>query len=131
MIPGKDLILFDGVCNLCNNSVQYIIRNDPGERFVFASLQSEIGQSLVEKYSLQNEDSIILLRNSKSYTKSTAALQIARYLKGTKWLYGFIIVPVVIRDFIYRILARNRYRWFGKKEECMIPHPSVMKRFLN
>ena len=130
MTTGKDIILFDGICNLCNRSVQYIIRHDPDERFVFASLQSKAGQDLALKFGRQNEDSIILIRDNKSYIRSAAVLQIARFLKGKKWLYGFIIVPVFIRDGIYRIIARKRYNWFGKKNECMVPGPSLTARFL-
>ncbi len=130
-MEGKDLVLFDGVCNLCNKSVQFIVRHDPGERFVFASIQSPFGQHMIRKFGLEKEDSIILIRGNKSFIRSTAVLEIARYLKGMKYLYGFIIVPAFLRNLIYRFISRVRYRWFGKREECMIPDPTLNRRFIN
>ncbi len=128
------VILFDGVCNLCNSSVQFIINRDPRGKFRFAPLQSDTGKKLLSKFDLEKQDpaSIILLENSTYYIKSTAALRIARGLNAL-WpiLYVFIVIPKSIRDSVYDIVARNRYAWFGKKEECMIPNKEVEKRFLS
>lgn len=127
------VILFDGICNLCNSSVQYAIKHDPDAIFKFASLQSEIGQNLLRQYNLATNDlkSFVLIQNNKSYTESTAALKVARQLKGAvKLLYGFIIVPSFIRDAVYKLIATNRYKWFGKRDECMIPSIALKERFL-
>ncbi|MEO7044738.1 MAG: thiol-disulfide oxidoreductase DCC family protein [Ferruginibacter sp.] len=127
------IILFDGICNLCNGAVQYVIKHDSEAVFQFASLQSEAGQNLLQQYSLpqNNFNSFVLIDADKAYTKSTAALKVAKRLKGgVKLLYGFIIVPAFIRNGVYNIIANNRYKWFGKKNECMIPTPSLQSRFL-
>ncbi len=128
------IILFDAVCNLCNNSVQYVIKHDPHAFFTFASLQEETGQQLLIKYGLSVDDlnSFVLIINNKALTRSTAALTVARNLGGlTKLLYGFIIVPAFIRDAVYGIIAKNRYKWFGKRDSCMVPTPELRSRFLN
>jgi len=133
MENNKSLILFDGVCNLCNSSVQFILLRDKKDRFRFASLQSDYGQSILKQYNLPTDkfNSLALVENGKIYQKSTGALRIARKLKGL-WpmLYGFIIVPPFIRNLVYDIIAKNRYRWFGKKEECMLPRPEWKQKFL-
>jgi predicted DCC family thiol-disulfide oxidoreductase YuxK len=133
MENNKSLILFDGVCNLCNSSVQFILLRDKKDKFRFASLQSDYGQSILKQYNLPTDkfNSLALVENSKIYQKSTGALRIARKLKGL-WpmLYGFIIVPPFIRNLVYDIIAKNRYRWFGKKEECMLPRPEWKQKFL-
>ena len=128
------IILFDGVCNLCNSSVQFVIKHDPDAVFKFASLQSDAGQKLLHKYNLtaNNFNSFVLIEDNTAYTKSTAALKVAKQLAGlTKLLYGFIIVPPFIRNAVYNLIANNRYKWFGKKEECMLPSPLLQSRFLN
>lgn len=128
------VILFDGVCNLCNGSVQYVIKHDKQGLFRFASLQSDGGQKLLQQYQLPQNDftSFVLLENNEVYTRSTAALKVARKLSGfVKLLYGFIIVPAFIRDAVYNFIAKNRYKWFGKQESCMIPTPELKERFLN
>lgn len=128
------IILFDGVCNLCNSSVQFVIKHDKQKQFVFASLQSDAGQNLLKQYQLptQNFNSFILIQNEKVFIKSTAALMVAKQLSGlTKLLYGFIIVPAFIRNAVYNFIAKNRYKWFGKKDSCMIPTPDLKARFLN
>ena len=133
IMTNKPVILFDGVCNLCNRSVQFVIKHDPEGKFMFTSLQSESGQKLLKEYQLPaNEfNSFILLENGRAYTRSTGALKVTRRLKsGWKLLYGFIIVPHFIRDPVYNWIARNRYRWFGKTETCMIPSPELTNRFL-
>ncbi len=129
----KQIILFDGICNLCNASVQYVIKHDDKNIFQFASLQSAVGQQLIEKFGLNkaNLDSFILIRNDKAFIKSTAALLVARQLKSVlKLLYGFIILPLFIRDAVYNVVAKNRYKWFGKKTECMLPSQSIKAKFL-
>jgi len=133
MEDNKSLLLFDGVCNLCNSSVQFILLRDKKDRFRFASLQSDYGQNLLREHNLPTEsfNSLVLVENDKVYKKSTAALRIARKLKGL-WplLFAFIIIPPFIRNFVYDIIAKNRYRWFGKKEECMLPRPEWKQKFL-
>ncbi len=127
------VILFDGVCNLCNTAVQFVIKNDPKNIFQFASLQSEPGQALLKKHQLPVQDfnSFILIENEKLFIKSTAALKVAKQLNGpVKLLYGFIIVPAFIRNAVYSIIAKNRYRWFGKNDSCMMPSPALQNRFL-
>ena len=127
------VILFDGVCNLCSASVQFIIKHDKKSIFRFASLQSKFGKRIIEKHDLatKNIDSVILLENNIVQLKSTAALQIAKQLGGIySALYVFIIIPRFMRDSIYDFVARNRYRWFGKQESCMIPKPELKKLFI-
>lgn len=131
---GKKIILFDGVCNLCNGAVQFIIKRDGGDRFRFAALQSELGQELCRARHIDTTqiDSIILIDPGIAYyVKSDAALEIARELRGygwMPWLLGWI--PRGVRDAVYDLVARNRYRWFGKKDQCMIPTPELQKKFL-
>ena len=130
----KPIVLFDGVCNLCNSAVQFIIRHDKKKTFLFASLQSEMGQQLLAQYNfpLDELNSFILVENNKAYTRSSGALRVIKKLKGL-WplLYGFIIVPKFIRDGVYNWVGRNRYKWFGKQDACMIPTPELKARFLN
>lgn len=127
------IVLFDGVCNLCNSSVQFIIKKDPKGYFKFASLQSEVGYDLLTQYGLnQNMDSIVLIENKTIYMRSTAALRICMKLHGFwKFLAIFLIVPPSIRDFLYKIVANNRYHWFGKRDSCMLPTPEMKNRFIN
>ena len=126
------VILFDGVCNFCNGAVNFIIRHDGEKRFKFTPLQSEIGREISAKYGIGGDvDSIILVENDKAYTHSTAGLRIAKALGGMWSLgYVFIIVPAVIRDYCYKLFAKNRYRLFGRTEACMLPTPDVRERFL-
>jgi predicted DCC family thiol-disulfide oxidoreductase YuxK len=126
------VILFDGVCNLCNASIQYVIKHDKKRLFRFASLQSLFGEKILKDHNLPNDtfNSFILLNNNKIYTRSTAALLVAKKLSGfIKLSYGFIIVPKFIRDFAYNIIAKNRYKWFGKKEACWLPTPELKGLF--
>ncbi len=130
----RQIILFDGVCNLCNGAVQFVIKHDPHAKFTFASLQSETGKNLLEAHNLPTDqlNSFVLIQGERSYTRSTAALKVVMQLTGlVKILYGFIIVPVFIRNAVYQLIAKNRYKWFGKKEACMIPSPALKQRFLN
>jgi len=127
------IILFDGVCNLCNASVNFVIKRDKNDIFRFAALQSVFGKELALKFSIDpNEtDSIILIDVDKCYVKSTAALHIAKSLSGGyPLLFCFIIIPNFIRNWIYDFVAKNRYKWYGKKESCMIPTPELEGKFL-
>lgn len=132
-MKSTSIILFDGVCNLCNGAVQFVIRHDPDQQFLFAALQSNAGLQLLNQYNIQSAtlSSFILIQDGKYYTKSTGALRVARRIKGPwQFLYILIIVPKFIRDVVYEWIAQNRYRWFGKKDSCMIPSPEIMARFL-
>lgn len=134
MVNKQAIILFDGVCNLCNSSVQFVIRNDKKKLFQFASLQSNSGKALLEKYGLNSNDlnTFVLIHNDKAYTQSTAALNVAGQLSGAvKLLTFFKIVPPYIRDIVYKFIAKNRYKWFGQRDACMIPTPELKSRFLN
>ncbi|MGY5847291.1 thiol-disulfide oxidoreductase DCC family protein [Salegentibacter sp. HM20] len=132
---NKKIILFDGVCNLCNNSVNFIIKHDKKDVFRFASLQSEIGQKLVSERGLDPEelDSIVLIEPGVAYyRKSTAALEISRELSGGySLLKNFLFLPESLRDVVYDLVANNRYKWFGKQESCMIPTPELKAKFLD
>lgn len=131
-MDSKAIILFDGVCNLCNSSVQFIIKHDKAAYFNFASLQSDFGGQLKETKQIpDNVDSIILVENSKVYMQSSAILRIARNLDGVwKLAAAALIIPRPIRDMVYRYVAKNRYRWFGKQDQCMLPSPELKERFL-
>ena len=134
--PGKKLILFDGVCNLCNGAVLYVIKRDKKDVFRFASLQSDLAHQFIKERGIDTNttDSIILIEPGVAYyTRSTAALEIAKEFGGI-WnlLRPFhYILPVRLRDAIYDFVARNRYRWFGKKDSCMIPTPELRARFVD
>jgi predicted DCC family thiol-disulfide oxidoreductase YuxK len=134
MSSEEKIVLFDGVCNLCNSSVQFIIKHDKKKQFRFASLQGNYGQEFLKKYKFpaDNFNSFILLEDEKVYTRSTGALRMLKHL-GSGWslFYGFIILPKFIRDNVYNWIARNRYKWFGKRNECMIPTPDLKERFLD
>jgi predicted DCC family thiol-disulfide oxidoreductase YuxK len=129
----KSIILFDGVCNLCNGSVQFIIKRDPDSKFMYASLQSPFGQEQLDRLGKDKSElhSIILLQNGKAFERSDAALEIARRLTGL-WpmLYSFKIIPRFMRDGIYNWIAKNRYRFFGKKDQCWIPTADLKSRFI-
>jgi len=133
MITDKKIILFDGVCNLCNSSVTFVIKRDKKDAFRFAALQSDVGQQLIAKFNIDTAqtDSIILIDNDKAYVKSSAALRAARSLSGV-WplLYGFMIVPRFLRNWVYDYIAKNRYKWYGQRESCMIPTPELKAKFL-
>jgi predicted DCC family thiol-disulfide oxidoreductase YuxK len=128
------LILFDGVCNFCNSSVNIVLRRDKKDYFRFAPLQSPTGQEILRKNKMDPAglESIVLVEKDKIYTRSVAALRVAKKLSGA-WplFYAFVIVPPFIRDIVYQFIAKNRYRWFGKKESCMIPTPDVRRKFVD
>lgn len=138
------VVLFDGVCNFCDASVNFVIEHDHAGYFKFAPLQSDAGRKLAAEHGLASEsaemeagsdlipiDSVIMVEDGRVYTHSTAALRIVRHL-GMPWslLYAFIVVPKPIRDFFYRLFAKYRYKVFGRKDQCMLPSPEVRARFL-
>lgn len=129
----QPLILFDGMCNLCSSSVQFIIKRDKKKQFYFTSIQSHLGQQIIQYFQLDftKAESVLLLEKNNIFIESTAALKIANQLSGF-WsiLYSFIIIPSFIRNSIYQLIARNRYKWFGKKESCWIPTKEIISRFL-
>lgn len=130
----KKIILFDGVCNLCNGAITFIIKRDKKDLFRYAPLQSEVGKELAHRHhiDLDKVDSIILVGDKKAMAKSTAALRIATNLSGGWPLLGiFLLIPPFIRDWVYDFIARNRYKWFGKKDACMIPTLELKGKFLD
>lgn len=127
------IVLFDGVCNLCNTSVNYIIDHDTDGYFKVASLQSDAAQALLADYALPADylDSLVLVEDGEVYMRSTAALRIARRLDGAvRLLTIFLAIPEPLRDIVYAWIARNRYRWFGKRDTCRLPTPELQERFL-
>ena len=131
--PAHPIVLFDGVCHFCTASVQFIIKRDPSGQFQFASQQSNAGRALLAKAGLpETMDTFVLVESDHTYTRSTAALKVAAKLSGAWWLCGiFWIVPRFVRDACYSVVARNRYRWFGKHESCWVPTPEIRARFLD
>ena len=127
------VVLFDGVCNLCNGAVNFIIDRDPDAYFRFAPLQSDVAQRLLTETDAADAtlDTIVLVEDGTAYVRSTAALRIARRLSGP-WplLYAFLVVPRPLRDAVYDWIAEHRYRWFGRREECRLPTPDLKDRFL-
>ncbi len=127
------IILFDGVCNLCNGAINFVITRDTANVFKFAPLQEKSGSLLLESYTIDSQkiDSIVLIENNTVYVKSSAALRIAKKLSGL-WplLYIFIIIPKFVRDGVYDFIAKNRYKWFGKTDQCILPTPSTKEKFL-
>ena len=135
LIPKHNqLVLFDGVCNLCNSSIQYIIRHDNKNVFLFAALQSDVGRKIIKEYNIDplKTDSILLYIPEKGITtKSTAVLKITKHLGfPISLMRCFLILPAFFRNLIYDLIARNRYNWFGKKEHCMIPTPELKSKFI-
>lgn len=129
-----DIILFDGVCNLCNGAVTFIIKHDKKDSFRFAALESAFGRELLAAHNIDSTvtDSIILVRGKSAFAKAEAALHIAKKMSGL-WplLYVFNVLPNKVNNFFYDYIARNRYKWFGKKESCMIPTPALKSKFLD
>ena len=127
------IVLFDGVCHFCTASVQFIIKRDPTAQFRFASQQSPAGRALLVKAGLpETMDTFVLIESGHAHTRSTAALKVASKLTGAWWLFGiFWLVPRFVRNAAYGVVARNRYRWFGKHESCWIPTPEIRARFLD
>lgn len=135
MENNKKIILFDGVCNLCNSSIQFVIKRDKKDIFRYAALQSEIGQKLTAERGIDTDDidSIILIEPGVAYySKSTAALEISKSIGGIYGLLSLLLwIPEGLRNLIYDFIARNRYKWYGKQEACMIPTPELKSKFLN
>jgi predicted DCC family thiol-disulfide oxidoreductase YuxK len=134
LTENSNILLFDGVCNLCNKAVQFVIKHDKKSLIKFASLQSDFGQKILLEHNLPLNylNSFIYLKNNKHYLKSTAALYLLNDLGGGWQLFFcFMIVPKFIRDFVYSIVAKNRYKWFGKNNECMILNEDLQRRFIN
>jgi predicted DCC family thiol-disulfide oxidoreductase YuxK len=127
------IILFDGVCNLCNGAVNFVINRDPGNVFKFTPLQEKQGVLLLKKHAIDAKmlDSIVLIENGNVYIKSSAALRIAKKMSNL-WplFFALLIIPRFMRDGVYDFIAKNRYKWFGKKEQCMIPTPGLREKFL-
>jgi len=131
---GVKIILFDGVCNLCNSTIQFIIKHDKKRQFRFTSLQSDLGKQLLKERNINpvKIDSIILIEpNIAYYHKSTAALEIAKGLNGAYPLMSiFLIIPISLRDWVYDYIAKNRYKWFGKNESCLLPSKEEEELFI-
>lgn len=129
---GKTLVLFDGYCNLCNGVVQFLLKRDKKEKFYFASLSWPVAERILSDFpKFKGVDSILVYHNGKLYDQSSAALKIASRM-GALWplMTVFWIIPKFIRDAVYRYIAKNRYKWFGKKDSCMIPEKDVSYRFV-
>jgi predicted DCC family thiol-disulfide oxidoreductase YuxK len=133
-MASKYIVLFDGVCNLCNRSVQFILKRDKKKQFQFGSLQGKTGQEYLRKYHLPADQfhSFMLIEGNVLYTRSTAVLRMLKYLgRGWQLLYVFIYIPQPIRDGVYSLIASNRYKLFGKKDQCSIPTAEERERFLD
>lgn len=133
MDNNTQIILFDGICNLCNGSVQFLIKRDKKAKFKFASLQSASGQSLLLKFGLPKDDfhSFVYIKGDHYFIKSDAGLNVLKDMRGLWQLfYVFILIPKFIRDFIYSSIAKKRYKLFGKRDTCMVPTPEIKQRFL-
>ncbi len=136
ILQSKIIVLFDGVCNLCNSAVQFIIKRDKKNIFLFSALQSQATEQLLQQQGIKlnntkQPESIIVLSKGKCYDKSSAALIIAKHL-GLFWslMQVFWIIPKPLRDAVYMFISRNRYKWFGKQESCMIPTPELKAKFI-
>ena len=133
-LPDDPVLLFDGVCNLCNSSVDFIVRHDPDGRVKFASLQSRTGRRLLRKGGLpaDYDASLVLIEDDRFYTSSDAALRVARYLRAPwSWASVLRVFPRWLRDTVYRWVSRNRYDWFGKRDTCRLPTPEERDRFID
>jgi predicted DCC family thiol-disulfide oxidoreductase YuxK len=126
------IVLFDGVCNFCQSSVQFIIKHESNQELKFASLQSEFGKSIIQQYQIPKDtDSIVFIEQQKAYIKSDAALKISTYFKFPFNLLIILkIVPTFIRNKVYDYIAKNRYAWFGKQDACMLPSAEIRNRFI-
>lgn len=131
-MTDQPVIFFDGVCNLCNAAVQFVIRHDQQGKFKFTPLQAEYAKvHLIGQIDEKKLNTILLLEKGKLYSKSSAALRVARQLNGLLPLLSvFLIVPKFIRDWVYDLISKNRYKWWGKRESCWVPTPELKSRFL-
>ena len=130
---NKTILLFDGYCNLCQSSVQFILKHEKNPEIYFTSLQSNSGIEILNYYKIDSNkiNSLVLIEKNKMYIKSTAALRLTKYLKGLYPIaFAFMIIPAVIRNFVYDYIAQNRYKWYGKLDSCIIPDGELEKRFL-
>ncbi|HVZ55398.1 MAG TPA: thiol-disulfide oxidoreductase DCC family protein [Chitinophagaceae bacterium] len=133
-IPSQHpVILFDGDCNLCSGSVQFMIRRDAQRKFRFASLQSRFGQAFLQQFGLPTHDfnSFLLYQDGQIYTRSAGAIKAFSQLPRWGWVRILRLVPAFLRDAVYRLIARNRFRWFGRRPECLVPTPELRSRFLD
>lgn len=129
----KPVLLFDGVCNLCNYWVNFVIDRDPEGRLLFAALQSEAGRQLLMQHDLDPDemDTVVLIDNEKAYQRSDAVIRLSSHMKGSvRLLRAGVIIPRFFRDMIYNAVARKRYKWFGKRDQCRMPDPELKERFL-
>lgn len=128
----KPVVLFDGICNFCNQMVNFAIRNDKKAKLKFAPLQSTAGQQLLKEFNVSpSADTIVFIEKGKVFTYASASIRICKYLDWpVKMLYIFIIIPAFISQPFYKWIARNRHKWFGKKDSCMVPTPELKERFL-
>lgn len=126
------IILFDGVCNLCNGAIKFVLKNDHQNIFKFASLQSDFAQDFLKKHQLSTENfsTLILIENDQIFIKSKAVFKIAKYLPKYTWLGIFSFLPIAVSDFFYDIVSKNRLKWFGQRESCWIPTKELKERFL-
>ena len=130
---NNHIIIFDGVCNFCNAVVNFVLKRDIDKRYMFTPMHGPFAKSIIEKYNenLANVDTIILIKNNNVYTHSEAALEIAKDIKGFRFLAKALkIIPISFRDYLYKVFAKNRYKIFGKRETCIIPNDEVKDRFL-
>lgn len=133
-MEASKIVLFDGVCNLCNGSVQKIIENDSKNQFKFASLQSDFGQIFLAEHKLDNQNfkSLVLIDGNKYFTQSDAALRIGKELKGIYKISTILLwIPKFIRNSVYNIIAKNRYKWFGKQDSCWLPTEDLKEKFID
>jgi predicted DCC family thiol-disulfide oxidoreductase YuxK len=132
-MDNRHILIFDGVCNFCNGAVNFIINRDPDGLFAFTPMQSDLARELMEKHKIQNVgiDTFLLIKNEQCFVFSSAALEIAKDLTGLWYIFNvFRLVPSVVRDFIYKVFARNRYVLFGRQDTCMVPTEAMRSRFL-
>lgn len=133
ILKNKTILLFDGYCNLCHSSVQFVMKHEKNQELYFTSLQSTIGLEILKHYKIDVSkiDSLVLIERNQAYIKSAAAIRLGKYLKGLYSLgYIFIIVPPFIRNWVYDFIAKNRYKWYGKQDSCIVPDENLAKRFL-
>jgi predicted DCC family thiol-disulfide oxidoreductase YuxK len=128
------ILFFDGVCNLCNGTVQWILQHDKHQQIQFAPLQSDAAKHKLAPLGIDTDklESMVFLENGVAYSRSSGVLRLARALGAPySWAYIFMVLPAAVRDFFYKILAKNRYKWFGQRESCMMPTPDLKRRFLS
>lgn len=134
VVSEGPVLLFDGVCNLCNGAIQVVIEHDPHGKIRFASLQSDVGQAVLDRLDLSSEDleTVVLLEENRAYTRSAAAIRVCELLGGVYRVAGVgWLLPRRVRDWLYTVVADNRYEWFGQKDQCMMPTPELRERFVD